>query len=96
MSVRAKQECRFLSGSALYSNREKAGRRLYTHFELGHEELFRIAATFQGDFLVTYNHTEEMRNLAVRHGFATRLVAMKNTHHAIMTELLISRNLDWV
>lgn len=75
---------------------KKAGRRLYTCFEIDHEELFRIAATLQGDFLMTYDDAEGVRELAARHGFATRLVAMKNTHHAKMTELLISRNLDWV
>lgn len=75
---------------------KKAGQRLYTYFEIDHEELFRIAATLQGDFLMTYDDAEGVRELAARHGFATRLVAMKNTHHAKMTELLISRNLDWV
>jgi hypothetical protein len=34
--------------------------------------------------------------LAERHGFETQPVAMKNTHHAEMDELLIGRNLDWV
>jgi len=75
---------------------KKAGRRLYTYFELDHEELFRIAATLQGEFLMTYDDAEGVRELAARHGLATRLVAMKNTHHAKMTELLISRNLDWI
>ncbi|MCC6167160.1 MAG: DNA adenine methylase, partial [Caldilineaceae bacterium] len=58
-------------------------------------ELFRIAATFAGDFLMTYDDAEELRDLAAQHGFDTELVAMKNTHHAEMTELLIGRNLDW-
>ena len=77
-------------------NGKRAGRRLYTYFELDHEELFGVAETLQGDFLMTYDDAEEVRELAVRHGFQTRLVAMKNTHHAKMTELLIGRNLDWV
>jgi len=75
---------------------KKAGRRLYTYYELDHEELFRIAASLQGEFLMTYDDAEGVRELAARYGFATRLVAMKNTHHAKMTELLISRNLEWV
>ena len=37
-----------------------------------------------------------MRALAERHGFETKAVPMKNTHHAEMAELLIGRNLDWV
>lgn len=38
----------------------------------------------------------ELRALAERHGFETKAVPMKNTHHAEMAELLIGRNLDWV
>ncbi len=34
--------------------------------------------------------------LAAWHGFDTEAVAMKNTHHAKMTELLIGKNLDWM
>ena len=45
---------------------------------------------------MTYDDAEGVRELAARYGFDTRLVAMKNTHHAKMTELLISRNLEWV
>lgn len=52
--------------------------------------------TLRGDFLMTYDHAEEVRRLADRCGFDTRPVAMKNTHHAEMTELLIGRNLRWV
>jgi hypothetical protein len=45
---------------------------------------------------MTYDNAEEVRALAERHGFETKPVAMKNTHHAEMDELLIGRNLDWV
>jgi DNA adenine methylase len=48
-----------------------------------------------GDFLMTYDAADEVREMAKRHGFDTELVAMKNTHHAEMTELLIGRSLDW-
>ncbi|MDO8749866.1 MAG: DNA adenine methylase [Dehalococcoidia bacterium] len=74
---------------------KKAGTRLYRHHKLDHEELFRIAETLTGDFLMTYDNTEDVQILAQRHGFDTRAIPMKNTHHAKMTELLISRNLDW-
>ena len=50
----------------------------------------------EGDFLMTYDNAEEVRRLAHRYGFDTRLVPMKNTHHAMMTELLIGRNLNWI
>jgi DNA adenine methylase len=44
---------------------------------------------------MTYDDAENVRELAKKHGFDTELIAMKNTHHAAMTELLIGRNLDW-
>jgi len=65
-------------------------------FVLDHEELFRLAGAIRGDFLMTYDDAEEVRALAVRHRFETRLVAMNSTHHATMYELLIGRNLDWI
>lgn len=45
---------------------------------------------------MTYDNADEVRALAVKHGFETKAVAMKNTHHAEMNELLIGRNLSWV
>ncbi len=75
---------------------KKAGSRLYSKFDLDHEELFAIASTLRGDFLMTYDDAEGVRALAHRHGFATCTVAMKNTHHAKMRELLIGRDLSWV
>ncbi len=74
---------------------KKAGSRLYTHSELDHEELFKATSTVVGDFLMTYDDAAGVRELAHKQGFDTQLVAMKNTHHAEMTELLISRNLRW-
>lgn len=75
---------------------KRAGRRLYTHWELDHEGLFQIAATLTGDFLITYENAESVQELADRHNFDTQAIAMKNTHHAEMTELLIGRNLGWI
>ncbi|MGA9768153.1 MAG: DNA adenine methylase [Blastocatellia bacterium] len=74
---------------------KKAGSRLYRHFELDHEKLFDLISNVTGDFLMTYDNADEVRKLAERHGLDTELVAMKNTHHAEMNELLIARNLDW-
>jgi DNA adenine methylase len=73
-----------------------AGHRLYTRFELDHERLFEITNRVKGDFLMTYDNAPDVRELAARFGFDTKLIAMKNTHHAEMNELLIGRNLDWV
>ena len=74
---------------------KKAGRRLYKHFQLDHEKLFRMAADIKGDFLMTYENSEGVHRLADRHGFDREAVPMKNTHHAKMTELLIGRDLEW-
>jgi DNA adenine methylase len=74
---------------------KKAGSRLYTHFELDHDELFRVTASLSGDFLMTYDDADGVRKLAKEHLFDTELVAMKTTHHAAMSELLIGRNLQW-
>ena len=75
---------------------KKAGSRLYSCSQLDHEALFAIAASLRGPFLMTYDDTKEVRELARAHGFAVKLVAMKNTHHAKMKELLISQNMDWL
>ena len=44
---------------------------------------------------MSYDNDPAILALANEHHLATLPVAMKNTHHAKMTELLISRNLKW-
>jgi len=75
---------------------KRAGARLYACHELDHGELFNVADTLIGDFLMTYDNCEGVRQLAQKHSFDTEAIAMKSTHHAQMTELLIGRNLDWL
>lgn len=75
---------------------KRAGSRLYTHSEVDHEHLFSLCEKLRGNFLMTYDNAEKVCALAQKHGFETKPVAMKNTHHAEMDELLIGRNLDWV
>ncbi len=74
---------------------KRAGRRLYTCFDLNHEKLFSLLGRIAGDFLMTYENAHEIKELAWQYNFDTEPVSMKNTHHAQMTELLIGRNLDW-
>jgi DNA adenine methylase len=74
---------------------KKAGKRLYSHFELDHDELFRVVSSVSGDFLMTYDDSRDVRDLANSKGFDTETVSMKNTHHSEMRELLIGRDLDW-
>lgn len=73
-----------------------AGRRLYAFSDLDHRKLFRVAKTIKGDFLMTYDNADEIRKLAKEFGFQTALVPMKNTHHEVMEELVIGKNLDWL
>lgn len=75
---------------------KNAGKRLYKYSDINHEKLFDICETLRGDFLVTYNNADEVRELARRHGFSMRLIPMKNTHHAEMQELVIGRDLSWM
>jgi len=75
---------------------KKAGKRLYKHYALDHEGLFTLCESLKGDFLMTYDHAEEVKEMARRHGFQMRLIPMTNTHHATMNELVIGRDLSWM
>ena len=73
-----------------------AGRRLYRYSDVNHSELFRIAATLRGSFIITYDNADEIRNLASASGFQIAEIPMKGTHHAEKTELVISKDLSWL
>lgn len=75
---------------------KKAGKRLYRHYDLDHTKLFQIAESLKGDFLMTYDDADEVKNLARKHGFQMRLIPMNNTHHAQIFELVIGKNLSWL
>ena len=72
-----------------------AARRLYAHWQVDHREIFKLMSKAKGDFLMSYDNTPAIRALAEEFGYETRQVAMKSTHHAKMTELLIGRDLTW-
>jgi len=73
-----------------------AARRLYTKWQIDHSRLFALMRECKGGFLMSYDNTIEVVALAKKYGFVTHPIAMKNTHHAKMTELLISNDLSWV
>jgi DNA adenine methylase len=75
---------------------KKAGKRLYKHYNLDHEQLFCKCKTLKGDFLMTYDNAEEVKKMARMHGFQMRLIPMTNTHHATMEELVIGKDLSWM
>ncbi|MCU1305244.1 MAG: class adenine-specific methyltransferase [Candidatus Sulfotelmatobacter sp.] len=74
----------------------QAARRLYTFGEIDHRKLFKAAMKIKGDFLMTYDATEEIQKLAKEFGFQSEPVAMKNTHHEIMNDLVVGKNLAWL
>lgn len=75
---------------------KKAGSRLYKYHQLDHEALFREMRLVNGDFLMTYDEADEARALADKYRFEARAIAMSNTHHAKLNELLIGKNLSWL
>jgi DNA adenine methylase len=78
------------------SSGKRAGTRLYTHFKLDHSELFSLARQTAGDVLLTYDDAPDVRRLALEHSLNFKPIAMKNTHHEKMTELLIGKSLAWL
>ena len=69
---------------------KRAGKRLYTYNQVDHQELFDRMSDVRGAFMMTYDESPEVIELARSRGFHLAKVAMKNTHHAVMYELLIT------
>lgn len=68
---------------------KNAGKRLYAHNEVDHAALFELMASVKGVVMLTYDDAPEVRVMAEKHGFQVEPVPMKNTHHALIQELLI-------
>ena len=75
---------------------KKAGSRLYKYHQLDHGLLFHEMSLVRGDFLMTYDDADEVRALARESRFETRSIAMSNTHHATLYELLIGKDFGWL
>ncbi len=75
---------------------KRAGRRLYTHWDVDHGRLFDLMAKMGSPFLATYDESDEIISMARARGFDVILVPMQNTHLARKWELLISSNLEWL
>jgi DNA adenine methylase len=73
---------------------KRAGKRLYRFSEIDHEGLFDMCNQATGDFMMTYDDAESVRNMAEERGFRIEMVPMKNTHHAQVFELLIRPSHD--
>jgi len=72
-----------------------AGKRLYTHFDLDHERLFHLTSQIKGKFMLTYDDTPQIRELADKYKLQYRTVPMKTTLHYEKNELIISDNFSW-
>ena len=70
---------------------KRAGRRLYAHNQIDHERLFALLAEHDMEFLMTYDYAPEIAALVKKHAFHTVQVIMKNTHHAKLAELVITK-----
>ncbi len=70
---------------------KRAGSRLYAHHALDHRSLFKTLAESSIEFLMTYDRAPEIIDLIGEFDFHAVEVMMKNTHHASVTELVISR-----
>jgi DNA adenine methylase len=73
----------------------KAGKRLYTLFDVDHEGLFEKVSRIRGKFLLTYDDTPQIRHYAHKYGLLYKTIPMKTTHHLQKNELLITDNLTW-
>ncbi len=73
-----------------------AAKRLYRYPNIDHERLFDKCSELKGDFLLTYDNAEQVRDMATARNFDMRTISMKNAHHAEQKELLVGRDLSWV
>lgn len=72
-----------------------AGKRLYTYFDIDHERLFDLTSQLKGKFMLTYDDTTEIRQLADKYNLQYRTIPMKTTHHLQKNEIIISDNFSW-
>lgn len=72
-----------------------AGKRLYSHFDINHEQLFELTSQIKGKFMLTYDHTPEIRHLADKYHLDFRTIPMKTTLHYKKEEIIISDNFSW-
>jgi DNA adenine methylase len=72
-----------------------AGKRLYKYSDVDHERIFVLTSKLKGKFMLTYDNTEEIQQLADKYRLACKTIPMKTTHHLKKTEIIISDNFGW-
>jgi DNA adenine methylase len=90
------KQCFFFFDPPYTAGASSAGKRMYDHHEIDHARLFGLANRMRGQFLMSYDDTEEIRLMAKAHKFAIKPVSMRTRLHEETHELLISRSLDWL
>lgn len=70
---------------------KKAGKRLYRHSDIDHDLLFRLMKKVKGSYMMTYDDSTEVREMATSNSMKIDEIAMKNTHHAVVRELVITK-----
>lgn len=74
----------------------EAGRRLYRHFDVQPETVFRLVSNIKSKFVVTYNDSSEIHELAKAYDLEIRRILMRTAHHEKKFELLISNDFSWL
>ena len=73
-----------------------AGKRLYSLSEVNHELLFEQTSKLNCHFLMTYDLSDYIIELAEKYNMEYRTIPMRTTHLVKKEELLISNNFDWL
>lgn len=69
---------------------KRAGLRLYAHSGVDHEELFECISEHKNNFLMTYDAAPDIVSLVRRYGFHAVTLSMKNTHHRMQSEIVVT------
>lgn len=73
-----------------------AGKRLYDYYNIDHEKLFQTISNISSSFILTYDESPFIINLARKYNMPFEKILMTTTHHREKYELIISDNLDWL
>ena len=73
-----------------------AGRRLYNHYEIDHHRLFELVKQMKGQYLMTYDNSDEVKKWAIEFGMEFLTIPMQTTHLITKEELLISNDFSWI
>lgn len=88
-------ECAFFIDPPYTASKKGAGRRLYKHHQIDHEKLFDLASRMHSPFMITYDESDEIREICEKYDLEFRKVPMKSTHHLKRYEYLICNDFTW-